>query len=279
MYGYVSNFGPRVHYIGSLHTDAHESFYKPMHQHPNHLEILLWLGGRGTLQVEGRTIDVAPGSLIIYNQGIWHEERGVSPLCIHYLAVSHFTVPDLLKGALVEPDAPIVYPLGDNADSLISRFQEIERYKRHHPDDPFGIAFSLCMAFLGEILSHIRPSSATLVSSPDNKAADIKRYLEEHYHEKFSLDVLARHFYLNKYYIARMFKKEFGTSPNHYVIGYRMNVAKRYLETTDDSVETITAQVGYQSETHFQNIFKKIVRLTPGQYRLQHQVDRKQPQA
>jgi AraC-like DNA-binding protein len=95
----------------------------------------------------------------------------------------------------------------------------------------------------------------------------IKRYLEEHYNETFSLAHLANLFFLDKFHLCRIFKRQVGVGPNQYVVNYRIEVAKNYLRTTKYSIETISNKVGYQSVTHFQNIFKTKTGLSPGQYR------------
>lgn len=57
----------------------------------------------------------------------------------------------------------------------------------------------------------------------------IKEYLDVHYQEKISLDFLAEHFFISKYYLTRVFKEQFGTSINSYLMNRRVTRAKFML--------------------------------------------------
>lgn len=54
----------------------------------------------------------------------------------------------------------------------------------------------------------------------------IKEYLDVHYQEKISLDFLAEHFFISKYYLTRVFKEQFGTSINSYLMNRRVTKGK-----------------------------------------------------
>jgi len=258
----------KLHYIDTLHT-GDMPFYRPPHQHPDHLELLWIVGGRGRFAVDGRTYDAGPRSLVVYNQGVWHEETALEPITFLFLGVSGYTVPGLPRGAFLDPRQPCVMPLGEKFEPLVARFRELEERFRAQPDDPFGIGAALTTVLLGEIASLLHAPPTPRISSPSAVVSGIKRYLEEHYYEEFSLDRLSGLFYLNKYYIVRLFGKEIGVSPYRFVMLYRMDAAKYYLRTTDDSLEAIAERVGYQSATHFQNVFKRVTGHTPGRYRAQ----------
>ncbi len=65
----------------------------------------------------------------------------------------------------------------------------------------------------------------------------------------------------------RRFKKATGSSLMDYLQNLRIEEAKRMLETTIESVEEISAQVGYEDTSFFRRLFKRRTGLTPGHYR------------
>lgn len=99
------------------------------------------------------------------------------------------------------------------------------------------------------------------------KLNDIKKYIDEHFTEKIYLDALSERFYINKYYLTRLFKKQFGASINHYIIYQRITLGKRLLRFTDDSIENISRECGIDDPGYFTRLFKKIEGITPGEFR------------
>ena len=61
-------------------------------------------------------------------------------------------------------------------------------------------------------------------------------------------------------------------SPMSYVQRIRIDEAKRRLERTEDSVETVGWHVGYEDPAFFSRLFKRIAGLTPGAYRRRYRV-------
>lgn len=109
----------------------------------------------------------------------------------------------------------------------------------------------------------VKPHTAAKKQNLQN----IKEYLDAHYAERITLDGLAERFYINKYYLARVFKEQFGTSVNSYLLQLRITHAKRLLRFTDWSVERIGQECGMNDANYFSRIFKKIEGVTPGEYR------------
>lgn len=95
----------------------------------------------------------------------------------------------------------------------------------------------------------------------------IKNYLDEHYQEKVVLDDIADKFFINKFYLTRVFKKQFGMSINNYLLQIRITHAKQLLRFSDKTVETIGIECGMGSVHYFSNIFKKVEGVAPSEYR------------
>ncbi|HKK29347.1 MAG TPA: helix-turn-helix transcriptional regulator [Alphaproteobacteria bacterium] len=66
---------------------------------------------------------------------------------------------------------------------------------------------------------------------------------------------------------ARRFRRATGLAPKDYVHAVRIEEAKQVLETTDDTVEEIAHQAGYEDTPSFRRVFKRATGLTPGEYR------------
>ncbi len=95
----------------------------------------------------------------------------------------------------------------------------------------------------------------------------VKDFLDRHYTEHITLDHLAETFFINKYYLSRIFKQQFGSSPIEYLLHVRITQAKILLRFTDHTIEQISARCGIPDSNYFARIFKKIEGCSPGEYR------------
>lgn len=92
-------------------------------------------------------------------------------------------------------------------------------------------------------------------------------YLSENCEKNISLDKLADHFFLSKYYLCRIFKEITNYTISEYINIHRILKAKNLLETTKLSISEISSMLGFESLTYFEKIFKTYTNLSPLRYR------------
>lgn len=97
---------------------------------------------------------------------------------------------------------------------------------------------------------------------------EIRRYIEENYHEQISLNEIADRFGINPNYLSGKFKEETGVNFIDYLTCVRIEKAKFLLCETSLSINEISLNIGYNYQTYFQKVFKKIEGITPLDYRL-----------
>ncbi len=83
----------------------------------------------------------------------------------------------------------------------------------------------------------------------------------------FSLNEAAEHFGLLPSALSRFFKTNCGVPPSQYIMGLRIEAAKKALAATNLPLNDIVAQVGYYSNSSFIKAFREYEGITPGQYR------------
>lgn len=96
---------------------------------------------------------------------------------------------------------------------------------------------------------------------------DLKNYLDKNYSQKITLDDLSGRFLINKFYLTRIFKAQFGVSVNNYLLQKRITHAKQLLRFTDQTVEEIGAECGMGDLYYFSRMFKKVEGISPSEYR------------
>ncbi len=98
---------------------------------------------------------------------------------------------------------------------------------------------------------------------------DVKEYLDTHLQQKITLDDLSRQFFIDKYYLAKLFKQQFGISLMQYVMHQRITTAKRLLRFTDLPVEKVGQECGMEDGNYFARAFRKVEGCSPTEYRKQ----------
>ncbi|HMC01904.1 MAG TPA: AraC family transcriptional regulator [Flavobacteriaceae bacterium] len=94
-----------------------------------------------------------------------------------------------------------------------------------------------------------------------------KQFLDKSYQDDISLDILINEANISKYHFIRLFKNTYGITPHKYLTEKRLKIAKMELESTKESVSDICFKVGFSSVSSFCNLFKKVTRQTPLEYR------------
>ncbi|WP_179232908.1 helix-turn-helix domain-containing protein [Paenibacillus rigui] len=94
--------------------------------------------------------------------------------------------------------------------------------------------------------------------------------IEQYYDQDLSIDMFASRLHYHPSYISRVFKKDTGVNFSEYLSNYRIEVAKRWLKDTDMKIADIAERLQYSTASNFNRNFKKIVQITPSQYREQY---------
>lgn len=93
------------------------------------------------------------------------------------------------------------------------------------------------------------------------------QYIQRHYNEKITLDLLSSMTNYSALHIRRKFLNEMGMSPNEFLLSVRLTNAKKLLAETSTNIGEIAINCGFASEAYFYTAFKSELGITPGKYR------------
>jgi AraC-like DNA-binding protein/ligand-binding sensor protein len=96
-----------------------------------------------------------------------------------------------------------------------------------------------------------------------------RTFIHEHQTEELSLSQVAKAVNMSSYYFCKMFKKVVGINFTDYVARIRIEKSKNLLLNPNLRISEIAFEVGFQSLTHFNRVFKKILGQSPTEYRAQ----------
>ena len=108
----------------------------------------------------------------------------------------------------------------------------------------------------------------------DDKIHLIQDLLDTTFTQNTKTAAMADKLGLSERHFKRRFKQATGESPLNYIQGLRIQLAKDQLESTLNSFESISYQVGYEDIHFFRKLFKRQTGLTPSQYRSRFGQDR-----
>jgi YesN/AraC family two-component response regulator len=99
-------------------------------------------------------------------------------------------------------------------------------------------------------------------------------YISENYsNPSFNIDDMAAYIGISQNSLRQVFREVKDASPLDYLINYRIEVAKKLLETTDFTAKKVSEMVGYTESRYFYSVFKKKVGVTTHEYRKKFNIE------
>lgn len=250
------------------------------------IELAIFREGTADFIVDGMTYSVGPGDVLILNPGTYHRciPTGERPaLHEYYLAFTdvNFIDCDRNQMPLFSGDTCISGMPDTTQKQLYSLCDQIAQENKVFTAGRYFMLKSCLIQVLclisrfqqQEKEKHLKAEAQQLcefktVNNRKYIVDKIKKYMEEHYREKISLDQIATNMYLSPFYISKLFKSETGDTPINYLINLRMAKAKELLDTSPHvSIQAVAFAVGYEDAYHFSKLFKKYYGLSPMHYK------------
>lgn len=226
------------------------------------------LSGEGELSYEGQTYQLGEGDCVFIDCRKAYSHSTSDNLWS--LQWCHFYAPSL--PAVYEKykergGRPVFHP-GDLTPftSLLTDLYNLASSSDYIRDMRINEKLGSLLTLLMEQSWH--PESVT-VSRKRMELAAVKEYLDEHYTEKIMLEELAEKFFINKFYLSKIFKETYGTTVNNYLISKRITRAKQLLRFTDMTVDEVGVAVGMGDANYFSRMFRKVEGISPREYRKQ----------
>lgn len=269
-------------FLFRIFIDRNEGDWKMPFEWHESLEIFYALSGRGRYFIEDKIYTFEAGDLFVINNHELHKSQlidgepfealivmfntnlvtamqlddGMDPLDLFYKREA----PHQLK-----TNTPLRRTIGTVFDALTAEYERDECYSIR------SIA-SLLQWLLVELIrayEQSKPLSRIELNNMKVKeiVAEVLDYIDNHYCEDIRLTQIASELCVSPSYLSREFKKDTGFSLVEFIASKRIRFARDLLLGTNLQVTEIATKVGYNNVTHFHWTFKKIMGISPGQYR------------
>lgn len=101
----------------------------------------------------------------------------------------------------------------------------------------------------------------------DEEIIDIQEWMHQHFNTDINMSRLSKKFELSQRSLNRRFKQATGLSPVQYLQEIRLEKAKELLKTSNIAIAEVAYNVGYPDSAYFSALFKRVISLSPGEYR------------
>lgn len=250
-------------------------FYEPGYlrrrTHYDNFLIMHILNGTCTGACQGRPFTASKDQIVLMDCYEPHEYGNQNPdsildvVWLHFdgpLARSYYEIITSSRGNVLT--LPNTYPVAHNMRKILRLFRESSPIRE-------ASVSSYITQILTELLNG--RSEADTDSSRSYVIENSLAYINEHFSEPITLEMLAQNSNLSPYYFTRVFTAETGFTPHQYLIATRLNSAKFLLKTPGMSIKEIAFACGFNSESSFCSTFKKWEKTTPSEYRMHSAIE------
>ncbi len=255
---------------------AKHAFQIPVHWH-DEFEIIYIKKGQLRVVINQQEYLGAPGSIFFVNPRELHL-MGSSDLSVEYytmlfpLEFISFQSIDDLESNLLQPlrsNQLLVANEVPNEELRKKLFPLLEEIAQINEFNEYFKQLQTRMLLLQVLLELCHTPDMISASASGN--TDIQKemliYIQEHFTEKLSLQMMSQRFHLSEKYLSRYFKEHFHLPFSNYVSHLRLTLAKQLLETTDLPITEVALRSGFPSVSYFIRSFNGTYGISPLKYR------------
>lgn len=251
-------------YGGDWHSSPHTHYCT---------EIFYVTEGNGQFQIEDKIYPVSAHDLVIVNPNVSHTELSHNSNPLAYIVLG---LEDVELTSTEEKDTSFcIINLKEIKEIVRFYFNQIiKEMKETSPDSQV-----LCRNLTENLIIHLsRQADFAVTLAPIQKrnprvCITVRQYIDNHFKENITLDMLAELSHVSKYHMVHVFTEEYEISPINYLIYKRIEEGKKLLQTTDYSLALIGRTLGFSSPSYFSQAFKKQVQCTPMEYRKKSRIE------
>lgn len=267
--------------VVALHAVYRGAVNMSLHHTHNAYEITCVLAGRRMLYIHGRQYVLDPNHVVIIPEGIPHKTVSCDNNLQESVSIQYTA--DFLERLLGEHAQELVDMLSNMAMVLElsepSR-QVVEKQVRALvavSNEQSGMKeLRLKTAFLNvlltlyqeveELYKNTSAAERQAMTKSDTVFQEIIAYLDANYRQRVTLEAMSEKFHLSKSRLSLKLNQYLGMSWVSYINFLRIQDAQKMLETSYSNISEVAASVGFDSLTHFERVFKKIIGKTPTEY-------------
>ena len=236
----------------------------------NHYLFHYIISGKGILHSNGNQyqLQAGMGFLIVPNEVTTYLADEHDPWEYAWIEFDGLSASSCLQRAGLSGKQPLYHPVSHEAGrKLQNQMMNIIDHNNDSSMYLIGQAF-IFMDLLMRGSGHRESSSNKRLR--DFYMKEALSFIEQHYHLDISIEDIADSCGLDRSYFGRIFRDAMGSSPQKFLMIYRMAKAEKLLKESKMPIGKISTMVGYANQLHFSRAFKDIYGISPREYRRKH---------
>lgn len=129
------------------------------------------------------------------------------------------------------------------------------------------LAQEVVNAYLGATLAPVE----VVGGLPPRRLQRVFIHVRENIAQELAVAELAQVVGMSQYYFSKLFKLSTGTTPHQYVMRQRVERAQELLREGQTRLAEVATHVGFETQSHFTSVFRRLCGATPKHYREMHQ--------
>ena len=213
-------------------------------------ELFYVVGGHGIFMIGDESFQVHKGDLVVVNPMVEHTETSFHAQPLEYIVLGVEDL-ELSFGSESNRHYHISHFLPDTSAQIEHYLQSILREIAGQAPGYETICQNL-LNILVILLMRSFDSSARILPSANHVSKDsatVRRYIDNHFKEPVTLDLLAALVHINKYHMAHSFTRDYGISPINYLLQLRLQESCSLLRSTNHSMSQIAQITGFSSDS------------------------------
>ena len=248
--------------VSKIYIEHPENKNFVLHNHENLLEMLIFISGDAEFRVEGAVYDLNPYDTVIasnyeMHRIIHHSDAPYERIVIN-IPVDFFADNNCEEfSGLFFNRAPGEHNLISGAAAENTYFKNAcERLVHYAENGESDIVLNCVIIEMISILFKCRDKSAAENSCGNKYIRDVILYINENLTGEINLDSISEHFFVNKSYLCRIFKKNTGYTVNRYITLKRLMYVRK-LCTSGMPITAASVEAGFGSYSNFYKLYKK----------------------
>ena len=259
--------------VHDLHTVTSQSIWD-WHMHEEY-EIFMSLEGERTYYIGDKEYVVKKGEIIFINEQVPHKtatEKGSVGFVLQFnpltaiseaqKSVIHFLNYATNDIYIFKPETTINAELSVCLKSIINENSNKDKFFENFIISDVYKIFAVLYRY-----DIIKNTESFRFTKEIEKIQPVISYINEHYHEKLTLEQMSDLVNFDKSHFCRVFKKCVNTSLVDYINYIRVCKAEKLIVSTNKSIAEIAEETGFSSVAYFTKTFKAIKSCTPTQYK------------